>query len=231
MTSNVSNSQPFIGAQIGWSAADSIKGYLNSKISSKDPKVEIAKEGGKRAVDIAIGYVVPHVLGSYFSPLKYLGLSTQLAFSVVSNSSNAVAHTGIAAKKYFDGNKTEATNHIQSAAMFVYRAAIDYGIYAAVSAVGVPAIIAKTLVDVVAPNFLREKTTDALNYVDGKIGGLKGEAVVVAGAIGIVRVAVSGARRGARRGVSGASRRVSGVSRLVVGELPPREILPRACKE
>ena len=80
-----------------------------------DNALNKAKEVAKRAIDLSSDYIVPELLGGYFSPLKILGVPTKAGLGLIYNGFNTVAHVALAAKKTLDGDTTERNNHIKSA--------------------------------------------------------------------------------------------------------------------
>nr|NGX33062.1 hypothetical protein [Candidatus Anoxychlamydiales bacterium] len=82
-------------------------------------------------------------------------------------------HTVIAGKELFDGNQIEAKNHAKSAAKFGLRFAIDGAIFTA----GAPAVYVEIAFNLLAPQALRNKTKEAFQFIDGKIGRLESRGI------------------------------------------------------
>ncbi|NGX62884.1 MAG: hypothetical protein KR126chlam6_00286 [Candidatus Anoxychlamydiales bacterium] len=184
MGSNVAN---YFNRKIGFSADEGkeTNQYFKPNPFLGSPANGLINGLGKRVVAFGVNNG-PSLLLKYGptvlknSPLKYfekvplvfLALPSRTAVSMLYNGGNVIAHVAAAASY---GLNDEGKNHMKIAAKYLYRSAIDFGVFATSSAlIGNPdrsIIYAEAILNLVAPDQYRKATNAVFSFIDDRVIG------------------------------------------------------------
>jgi len=105
-------------------------------------------------------------------PLVFLALPSRTAISMLYNGGNVIAHVVAA---FSNGLNDEGKNHVKIAAKYLYRGAIDFGVFATSSAlIGNPdksIIYAEAILNLVAPDQYKKATNAVFSFIDDRVIG------------------------------------------------------------